>query len=185
MSRSELLEILIAQMEENDTLRAKLIAASDELESRKLAVHNAGSLAEAALQLNGIFEAAEAAAEQYLDNVRSASITTPLATMAVADGNARMRKQTQEECKKMKQQCEEECKNMKQQCEEECTAGKQQCEEECRQMLAACEAQCAQMKATAQAEGEKMLAHFREESRKLYERAAQAYKTAGKPAEET
>lgn len=174
MSRSELLEILIAQMEENDTLRAKLIAASDELESRKLAVHNAGSLAEAALQLNGIFEAAEAAAEQYLDNVRSASITTPLATMAVADGNARMRKQTQEECKKMKQQCEEEC-----------TAGKQQCEEECRQMLAACEAQCAQMKATAQAEGEKMLAHFREESRKLYERAAQAYKTAGKPAEET
>lgn len=158
MSRSELLEILIAQMEENENLRKQLEAATDELESRKLAVHKAGSLAEAALQLNGIFEAAEAAAEQYLDNVRSASVTAPLSSMSVADSHARLRQQTQAECRKMRSDCEEECKAK----------------------LAACEVQCAELKAQAQKQGEQMLNHFKEESRKLYDRAAQVYKAAQK-----
>ena len=70
LSRSELLELLIDQMEENALLKLQLESAMAQLEHKNIQILKAGSLAEAALQLNGIFEAADAAAKQYLDNVR-------------------------------------------------------------------------------------------------------------------
>lgn len=70
LSRAELLEMLLAQTEENEELRQRLDDAERRLEDRRIAVERAGSLAEAALQLNHVFEAADEAARQYLDNVR-------------------------------------------------------------------------------------------------------------------
>lgn len=70
LSRSELLELLIAQMEENALLKLQLKSAMAQLENKNIDILKAGSLAEAALQLNHIFEAADSAAKQYLDNVR-------------------------------------------------------------------------------------------------------------------
>lgn len=40
------------------------------MNERKIAITTSGSLAEAALKLNGIFEAADQAAAQYLDSLR-------------------------------------------------------------------------------------------------------------------
>ena len=70
LSRSELLEMLIAQTEENRQLKIRLERAEAQLRDRRIAVEKAGSLAEAALQLNRVFEAADKAAQQYLENVR-------------------------------------------------------------------------------------------------------------------
>lgn len=70
MTRSELLELLIAQVEENEVLHVRLKEAEAKLQSRDIKVNKAGSIAEAALALNGVFEAAEAAAAQYLENLR-------------------------------------------------------------------------------------------------------------------
>lgn len=70
MSRGELLEMLIAQMEENERLRKSLEEARTALENRQIAIAQAGTMAEAALRLNGVFEAADEAARQYLENVR-------------------------------------------------------------------------------------------------------------------
>lgn len=70
MSRSELLEMLIAQMEENEALKTRLKEAETALADRRLIVDEAGTLAEAALKLNGVFEAADQAARQYLENIR-------------------------------------------------------------------------------------------------------------------
>lgn len=70
LSRSELLELLIAQMEENALLKLQLKSAMAQLEHKNIEILKAGSLAEAALRLNQVFEAADAAARQYLDNVR-------------------------------------------------------------------------------------------------------------------
>ena len=70
MSRSELLEILIAQAEENKELKIRLQRAEQLRGERKIALENAGSIAEAALKLNGVFEAAEEAAKQYLENIK-------------------------------------------------------------------------------------------------------------------
>ncbi len=70
LNRSELLEMLILQMEENEELRKKLAEAEGELNDRRIKIAESGTLAEAALRLNGIFEAADRAAAQYLENVR-------------------------------------------------------------------------------------------------------------------
>ena len=64
------LEMLIAQTEENRQLKIRLERAEAQLRDRRIAVEKAGSLAEAALQLNRVFEAADKAAQQYLENVR-------------------------------------------------------------------------------------------------------------------
>lgn len=71
MSRSELLEMLIAQMEENKSLKAQLKEANAALESRQIEIEKSGSLADAALRLSGVFEAADRAARMYLENLRT------------------------------------------------------------------------------------------------------------------
>ena len=73
LSRSELLEMLIAQTEENDRLKRQLNEAEARLKDRQIAIENSGSIAEAALSLNGVFEAAEKAAKQYLENIEHLS----------------------------------------------------------------------------------------------------------------
>jgi len=71
LSRADLLELLAAQMKENERLQAQLDEAREQLENRWIAIEQAGSIAEAALKLSGIFEAAQLAADQYLENVRA------------------------------------------------------------------------------------------------------------------
>lgn len=70
LSRAELLEMLIAQVEENESLRKRLEEAETALEDRRLIMEQAGTMAEAALRLNGVFEAADKAAQQYVENIR-------------------------------------------------------------------------------------------------------------------
>lgn len=70
LSRAELLEMLLAQTEENERLRAQLEDAQHALEDRRLEVSRAGSLAEASLRLNKVFAAADEAARQYVENVQ-------------------------------------------------------------------------------------------------------------------
>ena len=70
LSRSELLELLLEQTKRADELETRVTELEQKLEDRSLMVSQAGSLAEAALKINQVFEAADAAARQYLDNVR-------------------------------------------------------------------------------------------------------------------
>lgn len=73
LSRSELLEMLIELIEENDKLKSRLEQAEAQLNDRTISINNAGSIAEAALMLNGIFQSAENAAQQYLENAKRLS----------------------------------------------------------------------------------------------------------------
>ena len=70
LSRADLLEMLIEQSTEVQSLRERLAAAESALQKKELTIDRAGSIAEAALQLSGIFEAAQAACEQYTENIR-------------------------------------------------------------------------------------------------------------------
>ena len=70
MSRIELLEMLLTLVEENEQLKTQLKDATEELNSRKLKQESAGSIAEAALQLNSVFEDADIAAKHYLDSIK-------------------------------------------------------------------------------------------------------------------
>ena len=75
LSRKQLLELLLKQTEHSEQLQLQVDQLQEQLRSRRLAIRNAGSLAEASLRLNDVFEAAQAAADQYLENVRKNSET--------------------------------------------------------------------------------------------------------------
>ena len=70
MNRKELLELLIALEEENNRLKEQLQQQAVKLHNRDIQARKAGSLAEAALTLNGVFADADKAAEQYLENIQ-------------------------------------------------------------------------------------------------------------------
>ncbi len=90
----ELLEILLQQNLEIERLQQELKEAKQQLASRKLAVEEAGSIAEASLKLNGVFEAAQAACQQYIDNVK-------LRSAAQEESCAAMERAAKEKCDQM------------------------------------------------------------------------------------
>lgn len=73
LTRADLLEMLIEQGREVEALRARLAEAEALLEDREISIQKAGSIAEASLQLNGVFEAAQAASQQYMENIQRLS----------------------------------------------------------------------------------------------------------------
>ena len=73
LSRAELLDILYEQRKRYEDSLAENQALRQQLEDRTLRIASAGSIAEAAIQVNGVFEAAQAAADQYLASVKAAT----------------------------------------------------------------------------------------------------------------
>lgn len=73
LGRGDLLRLLLEQSRENQSLREELQAARDALSDKTLLIDRAGSIAEASLRLNGVFEAAERACRQYTDNIERLS----------------------------------------------------------------------------------------------------------------
>ena len=78
LKRGDLLELLLEQSKENDSLKKALEEREKQiqelekkLENRKIDLENAGTIAEASFKLNGVFEAAENAAKQYLENLEA------------------------------------------------------------------------------------------------------------------
>jgi len=70
LSRADLLEMLIEQSTELEALRAKLEETESALKTKEIRIAESGTMAEATLRLNGVFEAAQRAGEQYLENIR-------------------------------------------------------------------------------------------------------------------
>ena len=95
LSREELLELLLIQTKESERLEKELEKAKAELENRRIDIEQAGTLADAAVRINGVFKATEAAAKQYLENI------------------VRMEKETREKCKKILEDAEYEAERIK------------------------------------------------------------------------
>ena len=70
LGRIDLLELLLEERKENDRLREELRQTEQQLKKRTEEIACANSIAEAVLRLNGVLEAAEEAAVQYVENVR-------------------------------------------------------------------------------------------------------------------
>lgn len=73
LNRYQLLEMLIIQTERANELEKKLEQAQEKLDSREVQMTVMGSIAEASLQLSGVFEAAQNAADTYLEAVKERS----------------------------------------------------------------------------------------------------------------
>jgi hypothetical protein len=72
LSRKELLELLLVQSRRIDRLEAQLTKANAKLADREIHLEKAGTMAEASLSLNGVFESIDAAGAQYLENLKAA-----------------------------------------------------------------------------------------------------------------
>ncbi|WP_277291110.1 DNA repair protein [Streptococcus orisratti] len=69
LRRIDLMELLFSQAQEIESLQERVIELEEKLKNREILMAEAGSIAEAALKLNKVFESAQAAADQYLENV--------------------------------------------------------------------------------------------------------------------
>lgn len=76
LSRADLLELLLVQTREAERLKKKLLAAEKELEERQIRMSTVGTLAEAMVEVNGVMAAAQAAADQYLENISAMEAET-------------------------------------------------------------------------------------------------------------
>ena len=70
LRKKELLEIILEQAKRIEKLEQQLETTEKKLNSKKIIIENAGSLAEASLKINDIFEKADEASKQYLKNVK-------------------------------------------------------------------------------------------------------------------
>ena len=73
LNRADLLELLLMLKKENDQLTRQVQQLQAQVDDRKIVVDKAGSIAEASLQLNGVFESAQAACGQYMENIEKLS----------------------------------------------------------------------------------------------------------------
>lgn len=70
LKRKDLLELLLKQATRIKDLEDEIITLNNKLESRKIIINESGSIAEAALKLNNIFEDAQKSIDDYVSNVK-------------------------------------------------------------------------------------------------------------------
>ena len=112
--------------EETAHLREELEQAKKSLEKREIALNEAGSIAVAALQINGVFEAAQAASQQYIENIRSLS-DRQAAICAQRDVEnrgevERKLKEAEEKCAAMEYASKRKCEAMEQEAKQKSEA---------------------------------------------------------------
>lgn len=73
LSRRELVDIIYELQKKDAERENEIERLQAALAQKELAVSEAGSIAEAALKVNGVFEAAQAAANQYLISLHAAN----------------------------------------------------------------------------------------------------------------
>lgn len=144
LSRADLLEMLLTQSRRNKELQEQLEAVQTELDQRRIMIENAGSIAEASLQLNGVFAAAQEACRQYIENIQERSLKQEQETAARCkqqerETAARCKQQEQEtaaRCEQLKQEAEVYCSQLKQETKRLCEQKEQETKEKCEQMVA-------------------------------------------------
>ena len=105
LGRTDLLRLLLEAEEENDRLKEQVAELRAQLDDRSLRMENCGDLAAAALELNGVFAAAEEACRQYTENIRSRSED-------IEARCSRMERESTEKCRRMEQETEKRCRAM-------------------------------------------------------------------------
>lgn len=71
MSKLELVELLAEQEREIQSLKQQLEEKEKLMEERTLRLEQFGNIAQAALAVNEVFEAAQRAADQYVDSIKT------------------------------------------------------------------------------------------------------------------
>ena len=105
LRRADLLELLLEQSRENEALRSEIQQLREQQSQQDILLNNAGSIAEASLRLNGVFEAAQRACDQYTANIEKLNARQQRIC-------AKMEKEARETCRKMMEETRKECDRM-------------------------------------------------------------------------
>lgn len=73
LNRKELLELLIIQTRKSEQLEKRVKELEEKLADKIVKIESSGNLAEAALKLSGVFEAAQKASEMYLESLKASN----------------------------------------------------------------------------------------------------------------
>ena len=143
LGRKELLELLLKLRQENDRITKQAQDISDQnrallaqLKDKTIKINKAGTLAEATFLLNGVYESANTAAQQYLDNLQDLYDREKI---QCEQKEAEASKQVQRMLEDAAQQCERLINST---------------EERCRAMEAEARTSCEEMKLRAKAEAD-------------------------------
>lgn len=103
LSRSELIDIIYELQKQNQQKDAAYQELQNELEKKTLILSEAGSIAEAALQINDVFKAAQAAADQYVLSVEAMSGEAEKTVAEARLERDRIIREAQEKAKKIEE----------------------------------------------------------------------------------
>ena len=149
LSRMELLEILIDLSNENIELKNSVQELSYQLDNRNIMIGEVGSIAEASLKLNGVFEAAEAAASQYIENIKRISESQEEISKQVeakAQQKAEeMLNQAEEQCSSRIEETDNYCKNKIEETESYCKSKLEETDLICKEKLDKTKDECDEM----------------------------------------
>ncbi|MCC8028930.1 MAG: hypothetical protein LIO75_03885 [Lachnospiraceae bacterium] len=120
MNRTELIEIIYVLQQNEHSLRAEKEELQRQLDEKVLRLEKAGSIAEAALSLNHVFEDAQSAAAQYLNSLRTASDSAAQileealqkADEILSSAKEQIRR-TEDECREMRERAAQDIKKQK------------------------------------------------------------------------
>lgn len=112
LSRTQLLEILLLQTEKAEQLEKELEETKSLLADRKLQFEKVGSIAEAALEINEVLKAAQAAADQYLENAIASYQDVDILRNNTKMECDRMLLEAQKKCDEMNAESVDRCKRM-------------------------------------------------------------------------
>ena len=94
LNRRELVEVIYQLKKNEEQLRAQIAELEERLQDRRIHLSVAGSIAEAATDITGIFSAAQATADLYLYQIAS------------------MKEETQRECERMLEEAGRKARSM-------------------------------------------------------------------------
>lgn len=179
LKRGEVLEVLLEQSKSMDVLKMQLQekdaiidSLNKKLAERKIDIQEAGTIAEASFKLNGVFEAAEKAAQQYLENLKELHDRERRIVSAkeeeVENRCAAMLKATQERCDFMKENTIRECEEMEASVKTRCKALEDAVESKCRKREEEAENNCAYLDAKAKEAVDKRWGELSERLEEFY-----------------
>lgn len=143
LKRTELLEMLIEQTEENEKLKSANEALREQLAQRTITLENAGSIAEAALQMTKVFSEAQDSADRYLESIRAKEV-------AMEQTLAQREKESADKCAAAEQEARARCEKTVEEARSRCEALEKQTREKCEQMLEEAKRESAAQNAPAQ-----------------------------------
>ena len=145
LKRAELLELLLEQSRNNDSLKIQLEEKAGvigelkkQLKDRKIDIQSAGTIAEASFKLNGVYDAAEKAAQQYLENLqelyRKEQELYSVQEAAVENRCSALLQATNERCEFMKEDTQKKCDELMTTTMQKCEERERESEERCRML---------------------------------------------------